>query len=115
MSSMPTWASRSGARLTNCGSSDTSRGRHHEKAGRGLEVEGFGARDGVEVLLGDRGQRHVVDVHTLAGDEMQEEVDGPLEDFELHLVRHLSSVPTSLFVDILIPIAPSGPRSVPLR
>jgi hypothetical protein len=64
------------------------RRRDDQEPGRGLQVEVVASRDRCDVLLGDRGQGHVVDIHPLLRDQVQEEVDRPLEDVELHLVRH---------------------------
>ncbi|MGI8407771.1 MAG: hypothetical protein ACR2L3_04605 [Actinomycetota bacterium] len=44
------------------------------------------ALERTEVFIGDAGQRHLIDIYSLAGDEMQEEVDRPLENIQSHLI-----------------------------
>jgi hypothetical protein len=59
-----------------------------QEARRRLEVEVVQGFDGFEVLLRDAGQGDVVDVHPLPGDEMEKEVDRPLEHLQPHFVSH---------------------------
>ncbi len=59
-----------------------------EELGRHLEVEVLHARQLVEVGVDDAGELHLVEVDLFPQDEVEQEVEGPLEDRGLHLVRH---------------------------
>jgi hypothetical protein len=63
------------------------RGHHQELRGH-LEVELPHALDLGQVVLGDARQRHLPDVEALARDEVEEQVERPLEDLGLDHVAH---------------------------
>ena len=63
--------------------------RRDEQELRGhLEVEDLHALELGEVGVHDGGQGDLVELHLLAQDQVQEQVERPLEHLGLHLVRH---------------------------
>ena len=63
-------------------------GRDEQELGRDVEVERLHALELLEVGVDDRRQRDLPEVDLLLQDEVQEEVEGPLEGRGGHLVRH---------------------------
>ena len=63
-----------------------------EELGRDVEVEPLGVGgDAIElgqVRVDDRAQRHLIEVDLLAHDQVEQEIEGPLEHRGLHLVGH---------------------------
>src|SRR5512141_64893 len=57
-------------------------GGHHQELARDLEVQRLQHVEVGEVLLGDPGDGDVVDVELLLADQVQQDVEGPLEDVE---------------------------------
>jgi len=70
------------------------RRRDEQELGRDLEVDGLQPVELGEVLVDDRGERHLPQVDLLAEDEMQEEVERTLVDGGAHLVAHLRAEDT---------------------
>ena len=62
------------------------RGGHHDELARHVEIELAHEVEVLHVLLGDAPDRDVVDLQLLAADEIQKQIKGPLENFEVHLV-----------------------------
>ena len=73
------------------------RRRDEEELGRDVEIEALGVRgDAIElgeVRVDDRAQRHLVEVDLLADDQVEQQIEGPLEDRSLHLVGHAGRLP----------------------
>jgi hypothetical protein len=68
------------------------RRRDHEEPGRGLEVDRVEAvAQRAHVVRRDVGEVDLGDLDLTPRDQVQEEVEGPLEHVELHLVRHQGS------------------------
>jgi hypothetical protein len=64
-------------------------GGHHQEPGRGVEVELLDALTEVgDEVGGDLGQVDLGHVDLPPRDQVQEQVEGPLEDLELDLVGH---------------------------
>ena len=59
------------------------RRRHHEVLARDVEVHLLHQLDGLEVLRGDERDGDVVDVHLVLLDEVKQQIERPLEVFEL--------------------------------
>ena len=78
---------------------DERRGDEQE-LGRDVEVEPLGlGRDAVElgeVGVDDRAERHLVEVDLLSQDQVEQEVEGALEDRGLHLVGHAGRLPVGV-------------------
>ena len=64
---------------------DQRRG-HHQELTCHVEVEVLHQRDVAEVLLGDERDRDVVDVQLVLANQVQEQVERPLEGIELDLI-----------------------------
>ena len=62
------------------------RRRHHQELTGDVEIQVLHQLDVVEVLLGDQRDRDVVDVHLVLANEVQEQIERPLEGVELDLV-----------------------------
>jgi hypothetical protein len=60
---------------------------HDEKLARHVEIQLLHQREIGEVLLGDQRDRYVVDVHLALANEMNQQIERPLERIELDLVR----------------------------
>ncbi len=61
--------------------------RHHEELSRDVEIQLLHQRDEAEVLLGDERDGDVVDVHLVLANEVDQQVERPLERIELDPVR----------------------------
>ena len=64
------------------------RRRDDQELGGHLEVELLHLLEVLQVLLGDRRERHVVDVELALGDQVKEQVERPFENLGSHLIRH---------------------------
>jgi hypothetical protein len=62
------------------------RRRHHQEFPRDIQVQLLHQPEVAEILLGNEGNRDVVDVHLVLANEVQEEIQRPLERLELDLV-----------------------------
>ena len=62
------------------------RGGDQQELGRDLEVHLTHTLELGQVAVDDAGERHLVEIDLLLRDEVQQEVEGPLEDGCLHLV-----------------------------
>ena len=64
------------------------RGGHEEKVARHVQIEAVHAGHLFEVLVGDLGDGDGADVHLLAADQVQKQVEGALETVDANLVGH---------------------------
>jgi hypothetical protein len=62
-------------------------GGHHQELGRRVEVDRVQVAQDGQVLVGDLRDRDVVDVDLVPRDELQQEVEGPLEGADGDVVR----------------------------
>ena len=60
---------------------------HHQVLGRQFQAQVLHQVDVLHVLVGDVGDRDVEDVQVLAADQIQQQVERPLEGIEEHLQR----------------------------
>ena len=72
-------------------------GRDQQELGGDLEVEVLQTVQFGHIAIHDATQRDLVEVHLFVEDEVQEEVERPLEDLGLHVVGHGQSVVTRVW------------------
>lgn len=72
-------------------------GRDQQELGGDLEVEVLQTVQFGHIAIHDATQRDLVEVHLFVEDEVQEEVERPLEDLGLHVVGHDQSVITHVW------------------
>lgn len=69
------------------------RRRDQQEFGRDVEVELLDLGDVGEIRVDDRGERHLVQVHLVTKNQVQQKVERPLEHSRLHVDRHRGIVP----------------------
>ena len=97
------------------------RRRHHQELPRHVQVEVLHQVDVVEVLLRDDRDRDVVDVHLVLLDEVQQQIQRPLElgepdrigledRFKLWLVFHIETAEWTETTESFLPLEPTDSR-----
>src|SRR4030043_146427 len=79
--------------------------RHHQEFSGDGKVEGLHDPDIVEILLGNQGNRYVVDIDLILLDEMQQEVQGPLEDINLDGIGFHGYSPSASLTSTMVHLA----------